>query len=83
MSHSPAVAFKTFHIVVLPGDGIGLDVTEAAVRVLQAVETQLSGVSFEFKTYSAGAAEYVKNGDPLPGQVYDACLEFIVSAALC
>ena len=54
----------TFNIAVLPGDGIGVDVTAAAVEVLNAL-----GVSIAFEEFSIGAGEYLKNGDPLPEAV--------------
>ena len=38
----------TFNIAVLPGDGIGPDVTAEALRVLEAVESRLEGVHFAF-----------------------------------
>ena len=64
---------RTFRIAVLPGDGIGPDVIGEALRVLKVVEAQLSGVSFECQTYSVGAGEYLKNGDPLPDSAFQGC----------
>lgn len=66
-------AIKTFNIAVLPGDGIGVDVTDAAVRVLQAVEGKLNGVRFALEECAVGAGEYLKNGDPLPEKAFDVC----------
>ena len=57
---------KTFRIAVLPGDGIGPEVIQAAVAVLRAVEAQLHGVALQFEEYSVGAGEYLRSGDPLP-----------------
>jgi 3-isopropylmalate dehydrogenase len=62
-----------FRIVVLPGDGIGPDVVNEGVRVLRAVEGRLDGVRFDLAEYPAGAAEYLRNGDPLPRAALDAC----------
>lgn len=62
-----------FHIAVLPGDGIGVDVTREAVRLLQALERQLDGVRFDFHEYAVGAGEYLKNGDPLPASAVEGC----------
>jgi 3-isopropylmalate dehydrogenase len=64
---------ETLDIAVLPGDGIGVEVTREAVRVLQALEPQLNGVKLAFHEYSVGAAEYLKHGDPLPMDVFNAC----------
>ena len=63
----------TFEIAVLPGDGIGPDVTAEAVRVLEAVEKKLEGVRFRFTEYACGAGEYLRNGDPLPKATLEAC----------
>ncbi len=62
-----------FNIAVLPGDGIGVEVTREAVRVLQALEAHLSDVKFVFREHSVGAAEYLRSGDPLPATALDAC----------
>jgi 3-isopropylmalate dehydrogenase len=64
---------KTFDIAVLPGDGIGGEVTAEAVRVLRAVESRLSGVGFALREHSAGAGEYLRSGDPLPPTALDVC----------
>jgi 3-isopropylmalate dehydrogenase len=63
----------TFHIAVLPGDGIGVDVTREAVRVLRAVESRLAGVRFALQEHSVGAGEFLRGGDPLPAAALDAC----------
>ncbi len=59
-------AMKTFQIAVLPGDGIGPEVTAEGVKVLRAAEERLDGVRFELEEFSAGAGEYLRSGDPLP-----------------
>ena len=64
---------KTFKITVLPGDGIGPDVTREALRVLEAVKSGLSGVEFECEEHAVGAAEYLRNGNPLPESAVEAC----------
>jgi 3-isopropylmalate dehydrogenase len=62
-----------FHIAVLPGDGIGPDVIAEGVRVLRTVEARLHDVRFDLAEHSAGAAEYLRCGDPLPASTMDAC----------
>ena len=64
---------RSFDIAVLPGDGIGVEVTAEAVRVLQALEHRLKGVKFAFREYSVGAGEYLERGDPLPAEALNAC----------
>ena len=62
-----------FRIAVLPGDGIGPEVTASAVRVLTAVNSRLTGIRFRMAEYAVGAAEYLRGGDPLPRAAFDAC----------
>ena len=64
---------NNFQIAVLGGDGIGPEVIESTVQVLEAVQSRLSGVSFTFSEYPAGACEYLKNGNPLPESTLAAC----------
>ena len=61
-----AAQVKSYTCAVLSGDGIGPEVVAAALEVLRATEARLKDVRFELQEYSVGAAEYVKNGDPLP-----------------
>ncbi|WP_135303109.1 isocitrate/isopropylmalate dehydrogenase family protein [Haloarcula amylovorans] len=52
----------THEIAVIPGDGIGQEVTPAAVKVLEAIET----VDFEFVEGEAGDAVKDETGEALP-----------------
>ncbi len=63
----------TFNIAVLPGDGIGGEVIAEGVKVLNAVTALLSGVQFKLAEHPVGAAEYLRNGDPLPKESFAAC----------
>jgi 3-isopropylmalate dehydrogenase len=54
-----------YTIAVLPGDGIGPEVTTEAVRVLRAV-AELHGFSIETAEYAVGAAGVAQAGDSLP-----------------
>ena len=51
----------TKKIAVLPGDGIGPEIVEQAVRVLNTL-----GESFEMETAEVGGAGYAAHGHPLP-----------------
>lgn len=64
-----------YKITVLPGDGIGPDVTLAAVDVLEATARVFPELSFSFKEYPVGAGEYLRSGDPLPQESFEACRE--------
>jgi len=48
-------------IAVLPGDGIGPEVTNEAVKVLKATD-----LNFEFIECKVGGKAYIEDGDPLP-----------------
>lgn len=52
-------------IAVLPGDGVGKEVTEAAIKVLQAVEKK-TNFRFELEYGLIGASAIEKTGDPYP-----------------
>lgn len=59
-------------IVLLPGDGIGPEITAAARRVLDAIATTF-GHNFEFDTRPMGGSAIDEYGDPLPGSTLEAC----------
>src|ERR1700756_4728906 len=59
---------------VLPGDGIGPEVTKAAVRVLRTL-AGIGGFEFQFQEYLIGGAAIAQTGFPLPKATLDACLE--------
>ncbi len=59
-------------IALLPGDGIGPEVVDEAVKVLQALEALSDDLVFEFGQFSVGAGEYLKSGDPLPPATFEA-----------
>jgi isocitrate dehydrogenase (NAD+) len=54
----------TYQITLIPGDGIGPEVTQAAVRVLEA-----TGLKFEWESFQAGAQAYEKYGEYIPKQL--------------
>ena len=60
-------------IAVLPGDGIGPEVTAAAVAVLQAVAAKHGGYHFAFAEHAIGGAAIDQQGDPLPRATLAAC----------
>jgi 3-isopropylmalate dehydrogenase len=59
-------------IAVLPGDGIGPEVTAEAVRVLEAIGKR-SGASFEFNRALIGGAAIDASGGPLPKETLELC----------
>jgi len=57
-------------IAIVPGDGIGIDVTAEAVKVLQ-VCAEVTGNQIELVHYDYGADKYVKTGISMPPGGYD------------
>jgi isocitrate dehydrogenase (NAD+) len=53
-------------VTLIPGDGIGPEVTEATLEVLEAV-----GAPFEYEWHTAGVTGLKKEGDPLPKATLD------------
>jgi len=55
-----------YNITLIPGDGVGPEVTEATKRVLEA-----TGISFQWDIQDAGEEVYKKEGTPLPDRVIE------------
>src|SRR2546421_10867030 len=55
-----------YKITLIPGDGIGPEVTRAAVRVLEA-----TGLKFEWETFEAGADAYEKYHEYIPKELIE------------
>ncbi len=55
----------TFEVAVLPGDGIGVEVTAAALEVLQALTRRIGGFSLAFRHHDCGALHYQRTGTAL------------------
>ncbi len=56
----------SYHVTLIPGDGIGPEVIEASRKVLEA-----TGVRFDWDVQHAGAAVAEREGTPLPEAVLD------------
>ena len=64
----------SYRIVLLPGDGIGVEVTNAAVKVMKIVAESFN-VLLEFKTELIGGSSYEKNKTPLTDETIQACYD--------
>ncbi|MBQ5334604.1 MAG: 3-isopropylmalate dehydrogenase [Oscillospiraceae bacterium] len=62
-----------YQIAVLKGDGIGPEITESAVRVLEKTAV-LTGHSFRFSEYLIGGIAVDETGVPLPEETVSGCL---------
>ncbi|MFB0557499.1 MAG: isocitrate/isopropylmalate dehydrogenase family protein [Candidatus Bathyarchaeia archaeon] len=61
---------RMYKIAVLPGDGVGPEVTSEAIKVLNA-----TGLGLEFIECDVGGKAYIETGNPLPQEAIDACDE--------
>jgi 3-isopropylmalate dehydrogenase len=64
---------KEMRLAVLPGDGIGPEVTDAALRVLDVVADQF-GLAIDSERYPIGYAGFEASGHPLPPATRQAVL---------
>src|SRR6266849_5206410 len=63
---------EPFRVAVLPGDGIGPEVTAEAVKVLKAIE-EVMGPTFRFQTGLIGGAAIDATTVPLPAETISIC----------
>lgn len=61
---------RTHKVTLIPGDGIGPEVTAAMVQVVEAAGKQ-TGCSFDWHSFECGADAYAKNGEILPKAALD------------
>ena len=59
-------------IAVLPGDGIGPEVTVQAIKVLKAIASEFNH-NFKFTNADVGAIAIDNHNDPLPEKTLDLC----------
>ena len=57
---------KTFRLNLIPGDGIGVDVINEGVRVLNALSERHGGISFKYNTLPWSCAWYLEHGRMMP-----------------
>jgi 3-isopropylmalate dehydrogenase len=65
---------KHFKISVLPGDGIGPEIIDSVLKVLDVVAKKY-GLTFEYKFGLVGGAAIDETGDPLPPETLKICKE--------
>jgi isocitrate dehydrogenase (NAD+) len=53
-------------VTLIPGDGIGPEITDAVVRILKA-----TGVSIDWERHDAGIAAFARHGSSLPKELLD------------
>src|SRR5689334_6250961 len=58
-------------LIVLPGDGIGPEISDSAIRVLEVLNKRLS-LGLTFETHEIGLARLKKDGSTFPNEVLEA-----------
>ncbi|MGX2981832.1 3-isopropylmalate dehydrogenase [Helicobacter sp. 23-1045] len=61
---------KTYNIALLKGDGIGVEVVDEALKVLDSLPKNFA---LNYSEYFIGGAGYDAHGDPLPQSTLDGC----------
>ncbi len=67
---------KTHRIALYPGDGIGIEVTDAAVAALAAVERGSGAFHLEFERFDWGMAHYDRHGRVAPDDFLETLRRF-------
>lgn len=62
-----------YNIAVIKGDGIGEEIVNEAIKVLDAVAAQV-GIEFNYTDYLMGGVAYEATGNPLPEETIKGCL---------
>jgi 3-isopropylmalate dehydrogenase len=64
---------ESFRIVVLPGDGIGVEVMDACLAALKALQQSHRGFQLHFESQAGGATLYAATGTAFPEASMRAC----------
>jgi len=62
-NQQPASVFMSIPCTLIPGDGIGPDITDATLAILEA-----AGANFDWDRQVAGAAGVAAKGTPMPDE---------------
>lgn len=64
-SHAHEIG-RVHRIACIPGDGIGVDITEAAIQVLTTLSQTTGGFAFDFTTFDWSSKRYLALGSYMP-----------------
>jgi isocitrate/isopropylmalate dehydrogenase len=65
-SHIHNIGPRIYRIACIPGDGIGVDITDAATQVLDVLAKTLGTFQFEFNTFDWSSKNYLERGWYMP-----------------
>ena len=66
---------SSYEISVLPGDGIGPELTEEVIKVLNTAQQIFVEFSLNYTYFEAGAGLYLRTGENFPRQEYEAIVK--------
>lgn len=72
---TPETPKRPHRVAVIPGDGIGPEVTAQAIKVLQAVSSA-HGIEMSFDYFPLGASFYLEHGEAIPDSMEKQLREF-------
>jgi tartrate dehydrogenase/decarboxylase / D-malate dehydrogenase len=67
---------KNYKIASIPGDGIGTEVIEAGIQVLNALAASESGFDLAFETFPWGSEYYLEHGEMMPADANNTLKDF-------
>ena len=70
MSSSSSIASRTHNITLIPGDGIGPEVTNAVVSILEQAGRR-NACSFDWHLHNAGADSFARSGEYIPKALHE------------
>lgn len=65
-----------YKIAVIPGDGVGPEVIEEGIKVLEAISKESEEISFEFTHFPWGCDYYLEKGEMMPPDGLEQLKEF-------
>lgn len=63
---------NAFKIAVMPGDGIGIEVMDACIVVMEAISKKVGGPGLDLQHVPGGAGHYRDHGTDLPDESFEA-----------
>ncbi|MEW6672986.1 MAG: isocitrate/isopropylmalate family dehydrogenase [Thermodesulfobacteriota bacterium] len=63
---------KTYRIVILPGDGIGPEIVDGTLEVLDVMQRQFTGFRLDYDFHQAGARNYMETGQTISDEALKA-----------
>ncbi len=66
---------SSYNVAIIPGDGVGNEVADEAVKILQA-SAQINGFGIKTESFEWGCDYYLKHGKMMPDDVLETLMDF-------